>query len=409
MSRIHYRRFYARRLRSAAATAWLAALAILACAAAEAPLGRPNIILVVLDTLRADHLGAYGYERPTSPCLDAIAARGVLFEDASAPSSHTVTSMLSLFSGVDPQRHGNLYFPATQSFRVPVRRVRPSVPAELPLLAEQLARAGYRRAAVVTTPWLRESCGFARGFEPWIDLHTGEWKNHPRAEQVIASARRLVLRLPATFPYRDAWRALALRSGAAVYDEAVVPSPTPTAFLPTAAPTLTPTQSPTPSATPTATGSPTDAGGVQQTQTVVTRSVDTRGASGNEGGDVDIAASGNITLGQITTSGGAGGTSEPNRDGVDSSDELCGFEKVATVPPEDDDALGRPTIARALMGAGFANSAEDAFAQDGGVEMIGEPAQEQPLHAISEAVVPIARRRVHDESPSEHLGAPARG
>ncbi len=59
----------------------------------------------------------------------------------------------------------------------------------------------------------------------------------------------------------------------------------------------------------------TDALGVQQTQTVVTRAIDTRGASGNEGGDVDIAARGNVTLGQITTGGGAGGASQPNRDG----------------------------------------------------------------------------------------------
>ncbi len=197
MSRTRFRWFHVRPLYSAAAAAGLAALALLACAAAEAPLGRPNLVLVVLDTLRADHLGAYGYARPTSPCLDAIAARGVLFEDASAPSSHTVTSMLSLFSGVDPQRHGNLYFFETNSFRAPQRRVRPELPAALPLLAEELQRAGYRSAAVITNPWLRASYGFARGFERWIDLHPAEWKSHPSAEQVLTSARALLDELAA--------------------------------------------------------------------------------------------------------------------------------------------------------------------------------------------------------------------
>ena len=197
MSRIRCTELRARARRAAALRAWIAALAALACAPGDAPLGRPNLVLVVLDALRADHLGAYGQARPTSPCFDAIAARGVLFEDASAPSSHTVSSVLSLFSGVDPQRHGNLYFPATNSFRAPERRVRPSVPAELPLLAVALARAGYRSAAVVTNPWLRERYGFARGFERWIDLHAAEWTAHPRAEQVIASARALLDELAA--------------------------------------------------------------------------------------------------------------------------------------------------------------------------------------------------------------------
>ncbi len=169
----------------------LAALAA-ACGSAPDPLGRPNLVLVVADTLRADHLGSYGYARATSPCLDAIAARGVVFEDVSAPSSHTVSSVLSLFSGVDPQRHGNLYYFETNSFRVPERRVRPEVPAALPLLAEELGRAGYRSGAVVANPWLRTRYGFARGFERWSDLHAGEWKRHPRAEQVLASARELL-------------------------------------------------------------------------------------------------------------------------------------------------------------------------------------------------------------------------
>jgi arylsulfatase A-like enzyme len=177
--------------RAAAGVVVPAALTI-ACGAADSPPARPNLVLVVLDALRADHLGAYGYVRPTSPCFDAIAARAALFEDASAPSSHTVTSMLSLFSGRDPGRHGNLYYFETNSFRAPQRRLRPQVAAELPLLADALSRAGYRSAAVVTNPWLRADYGFARGFERWVDLHGSDWKEHPRAEEVLAASRELL-------------------------------------------------------------------------------------------------------------------------------------------------------------------------------------------------------------------------
>ena len=71
-----------------------------------APDRPPNLILYVVDTLRADHLGAYGYGRPVSPRLDAFAAEAVLFERALAQSSWTLPAMASLFTGLEPQSHG---------------------------------------------------------------------------------------------------------------------------------------------------------------------------------------------------------------------------------------------------------------------------------------------------------------
>jgi arylsulfatase A-like enzyme len=66
----------------------------------------PNIVLITLDTVRADHLSSYGYPRPTTPHLDSFARRGVLFENAIAPSPWTLATHASLFTGLLPHQHG---------------------------------------------------------------------------------------------------------------------------------------------------------------------------------------------------------------------------------------------------------------------------------------------------------------
>jgi arylsulfatase A-like enzyme len=68
--------------------------------------GRPNIVLITLDTVRADHFSTYGYHRPTTPNLDRLAAQGVLFEDAIATTSWTLPSHASMFTGLLPHQHG---------------------------------------------------------------------------------------------------------------------------------------------------------------------------------------------------------------------------------------------------------------------------------------------------------------
>jgi len=65
-----------------------------------------NIILISIDTLRADHLGCYGYERPTSPTLDQLACEGLLFEDVTSTSPWTLPAHGSLLTGLYPNRHG---------------------------------------------------------------------------------------------------------------------------------------------------------------------------------------------------------------------------------------------------------------------------------------------------------------
>ncbi len=113
---------------------------------------RPNIVLYLIDTLRADRLGCYGYPRPVSPRIDAFAQDAVLFEQVVANSSWTRASMASVFTGLWPLVHG-------ANGRDDVLR------ADLEVLPDRLRAAGYETAAFVTNPNVNSTFGFDRGFD----------------------------------------------------------------------------------------------------------------------------------------------------------------------------------------------------------------------------------------------------
>jgi arylsulfatase A-like enzyme len=110
-----------------------------------------NLILISIDTLRADRLGAYGYDRATSPAMDALARSGVRFETAIAEAGWTLPSHVTLMSGLPPALHG-----AT----VPTRKVS----ADVPLLAEVLRDAGFHTVGLTAGRFLAKRFGFDRGF-----------------------------------------------------------------------------------------------------------------------------------------------------------------------------------------------------------------------------------------------------
>lgn len=118
---------------------------------------RPDIILVLVDALRADHVGAYGYERDTTPVLDGLAREGVLFTRAVSASNWTPVSIASMFSGLYATAHGMVPPTRTSSWV----RLSPKIDA----LAEILRGAGYRTAAVTTNAWLIRDFGYAQGFD----------------------------------------------------------------------------------------------------------------------------------------------------------------------------------------------------------------------------------------------------
>lgn len=116
----------------------------------------PPVILISIDTLRADHLGVYGYAGSTSPHLDALAGESVVFENAFSPSPWTLPAHASLFTGLHPEEHG-------------AGHAAPFVAlgAGPPTLAEKLRDAGYRTVAFSAGGVMSARYGLARGFERW--------------------------------------------------------------------------------------------------------------------------------------------------------------------------------------------------------------------------------------------------
>jgi arylsulfatase A-like enzyme len=119
--------------------------------------GAPNVLLIVLDTVRADHLSAYGYERYTTPNLKGLAARGVRFDRASSTAPWTLPSHASMFTGRWPSQLG-----------VSVNR---KLDATYPTLAEFLTSCGYATAGfVANTFFCNERFGLGRGFARYVDF-----------------------------------------------------------------------------------------------------------------------------------------------------------------------------------------------------------------------------------------------
>ena len=141
------------RREGAAAVALAAGLATLL---APGPRGRPSVLVVTLDTVRADHCSAYGYRRPTTPVLERLARAGVLFEEAYAPMATTAPAHASLFTALAPAAHG-------------VLRNGQGLAAGHHTLAERLGAAGYRTAAFVGSFAVDGRFGFAQGFDVFDD------------------------------------------------------------------------------------------------------------------------------------------------------------------------------------------------------------------------------------------------
>lgn len=136
----------------------ISALAVLAAACAEEPRrkqpdgGRPNLLLISVDTLRADHLDLYGYPRATAPNLARFAAEGIVFERAWSQAPWTLPSLASLHTSLYPSQHGAMLRESLIS-------------EEVVTIAEVLRDAGYRTAAVSSHVFAGSRRGFAQGFD----------------------------------------------------------------------------------------------------------------------------------------------------------------------------------------------------------------------------------------------------
>jgi arylsulfatase A-like enzyme len=150
---------------------------------------RPNIVVYLVDTLRPDHLGVYGYTRPTSPHIDAFARDATLFRNAVAQSSWTKTAVASLFTGLLPQAHR-------------IRSRSDSIPEGLPILAELLRDAGYATLGVITNGNVSRVFGFARGFDVYEELREGPTREiHQLSDRANEVAFELLARRPSDRPF----------------------------------------------------------------------------------------------------------------------------------------------------------------------------------------------------------------
>ncbi len=162
---------------AALAAAALLAVAIVALIRAGAfrpppPRGAANVLLVSIDTLRRDHVSAYGYERRTTPALDRLASEGVLFERAVTLAPWTLPSHMTALTGLAPSTHG-------------VEDYRDSLGDDVRTLAQTFRDSGYRTGAIVTASFLAPAYGFDRGFDHY---------DHPKDEEGSADAKEVVNR-----------------------------------------------------------------------------------------------------------------------------------------------------------------------------------------------------------------------
>jgi arylsulfatase A-like enzyme len=154
-----------------------------------------SVVLVVIDTLRADRMGLYGHGRPTTPELERIAERSVVFDRAYAASSWTLPSIASIFTGLRPRNHGagrwagsdNEPKPGFSGVAIAVdgetKRFSSLDPA-VPTLAEALRGAGYATAAIVDNPFLQRAFKMKRGFDHY-DQASGGDDGGRRAREVV--------------------------------------------------------------------------------------------------------------------------------------------------------------------------------------------------------------------------------
>lgn len=171
------------------------AAGLAACGPESPAAWRPDVVVIMLDTTRADHLGPFTDEDPTpTPFLDRLAERSIVFENAWTAGTSTAPSTASVFTGLVPPRHGvegNLLAQtrekgADESFRSYISSLElVALPDSVPTLTEHLANAGYQTVAVGANPNFCRALGFSRGFDRFSEHEDRD------ADAVITELRRL--------------------------------------------------------------------------------------------------------------------------------------------------------------------------------------------------------------------------
>ena len=142
---------------------------------------RFNVVLISIDSLRADHLHSYGYPRSTSPNLDRVAKQGALFENVIAESSWTLPTHVSMLTGLSSDVHG-------------VERDELRLGREVPRLASRLREEGYRTKGIYSGPYLDPIFGFGVGFDEYEAAYGAPGSEDLERESQEVGAWRSVMR-----------------------------------------------------------------------------------------------------------------------------------------------------------------------------------------------------------------------
>jgi arylsulfatase A-like enzyme len=186
------------------ALAVLTSVLLAACGPA-AP--RPSVILVSIDTLRADHVGLYGYARDTTPFLDRFAQGATVFERAFTTCPWTLVAHMTMLTGLFPAQHGVVHAEFGLS-------------PEIPLLAERLKSAGYQTLALYYESWISERYGFERGFDVF--------RPHDSAEEAGEHLKEDLARVDRTRPFFLFYHLFDVHNGAmSTGTHMIYPSPPP--------------------------------------------------------------------------------------------------------------------------------------------------------------------------------------
>ncbi len=161
-------------------SAGLAAGLILACGPGRS---QPDVVIITVDTLRADHLGAYGHAAARTPNLDALAKRGRRFTHATTPSPRTTPALASLFTGLWPQHHG------ARAVALPLTRGR--------TLAEILQPLGWATLGVSASRVAGRKENLHRGFDVFVERHElPHWRAEVATQVALERAREFPAHAP---------------------------------------------------------------------------------------------------------------------------------------------------------------------------------------------------------------------
>ena len=147
-----------------------------------------NVIVLLIDTVRADHLSFFGYERDTSPFLTSLAKENTLYTFCNAAAPWTPASVASLFTGLYPAAHGMM---PPKSTPAAAELVSTKLSDGVTTMAEIFRDNGYETAAIMNNPWLKISFGYDQGFNFY------EYHNRVHADEINKAAFKMLQLLKA--------------------------------------------------------------------------------------------------------------------------------------------------------------------------------------------------------------------